>query len=41
MHIRRERQWLAVLRQLLTEDPTDLIALVFDGVTDDDPAMLL
>lgn len=32
LHIRREQQWFKVLRFLMEEDPTDLIAILFDGV---------
>ena len=31
-HLRRERQWASVLRHLDGRDPTDLAAIVFDGV---------
>lgn len=31
-HIERERQWFAVVRDLLRDDPTDLFAALFDGV---------
>ncbi len=31
-HIERERRWQAVLRHLMTSDPCDLTAIVFDGV---------
>jgi predicted AlkP superfamily phosphohydrolase/phosphomutase len=31
-HIRRERQWMDILRYLMVTDPTDLTAIVFDGV---------
>jgi predicted AlkP superfamily phosphohydrolase/phosphomutase len=31
-HIRREKQWLAILRYLMQEDPCDLTAMLFDGV---------
>jgi predicted AlkP superfamily phosphohydrolase/phosphomutase len=31
-HLRRERQWFAVLEHLMTHRPTDLTAIVFDGV---------
>jgi predicted AlkP superfamily phosphohydrolase/phosphomutase len=32
LHIRREKQWFAVLRALMREDPCELTAVVFDGV---------
>lgn len=32
LHIRREQQWFAVLRSLMADDPTELLAIVFDGV---------
>jgi len=32
LHIRRERQWFNVLRYLMQEDPTELTAILFDGV---------
>jgi predicted AlkP superfamily phosphohydrolase/phosphomutase len=32
VHVRRERRWMDVFRYLIGHDPTDLIALVFDGV---------
>ena len=32
LHIRRERQWFDVLSHLMTEDPSDLTAILFDGV---------
>jgi predicted AlkP superfamily phosphohydrolase/phosphomutase len=32
LHIDRERQWFAILRYLMLEEPTDLTAVVFDGV---------
>ena len=32
LHIRRERQWFAVLRQLMQKDPSDVTAVLFDGV---------
>lgn len=32
LHIRREQQWFELLRSLMTADPTDLTAIVFDGV---------
>ena len=32
LHIRRERQWFAVLRHLMQEQPADLTAVLFDGV---------
>jgi len=32
LHIRRERQWFNVLRYLMQEDPTELMAILFDGV---------
>jgi predicted AlkP superfamily phosphohydrolase/phosphomutase len=31
-HIRRERQWFAILRYLMQEEPCDLTAVLFDGV---------
>jgi predicted AlkP superfamily phosphohydrolase/phosphomutase len=31
-HIRRERQWFEILRYLIYEDPTDLTAVLFDGI---------
>jgi len=31
-HIRRERAWLQALRHLMTTEPSDLTAIVFDGV---------
>jgi len=31
-HTRREDQWLAVARKVLKETPTDLVAVLFDGV---------
>ncbi len=31
-HIRRERQWFAIARALLAKRPTDLFAVLFDGV---------
>jgi predicted AlkP superfamily phosphohydrolase/phosphomutase len=31
-HIRRERQWFGIARALVAESPTDLIAVLFDGV---------
>jgi predicted AlkP superfamily phosphohydrolase/phosphomutase len=31
-HVRREHQWLSIMRMVLTETPTDLVAGVFDGV---------
>lgn len=32
LHIRRERHWFNVLRMLMREDPTELTAVLFDGV---------
>jgi predicted AlkP superfamily phosphohydrolase/phosphomutase len=32
VHVKRERRWMDVFRYLVQHDPTDLIALVFDGV---------
>ncbi len=32
LHIDRERQWFAILRYLMLEQPADLTAVVFDGV---------
>jgi predicted AlkP superfamily phosphohydrolase/phosphomutase len=32
LHIRREQQWAAILRTLMQEEPSDLTAIVFDGV---------
>ena len=32
LHLRRERQWFASLRYLMINHPTDLTAIVFDGV---------
>jgi predicted AlkP superfamily phosphohydrolase/phosphomutase len=32
LHIRRERQWFAVVRHLMQEQPADLTAVLFDGV---------
>jgi predicted AlkP superfamily phosphohydrolase/phosphomutase len=32
LHIRRERQWFAVLRHLMRHEPADLTAVLFDGV---------
>lgn len=32
LHIRRERQWFNVLRFLMQNDPTELTAILFDGV---------
>jgi predicted AlkP superfamily phosphohydrolase/phosphomutase len=32
LHIRREKQWFAILRTLMQEDPCELTAIVFDGV---------
>lgn len=31
LHIRRERQWLEILRYLMTSEPSDVVAVVFDG----------
>jgi predicted AlkP superfamily phosphohydrolase/phosphomutase len=31
LHIRREHQWLAVVRHLMQTDPTELIAVLLDG----------
>jgi predicted AlkP superfamily phosphohydrolase/phosphomutase len=30
-HIRREQQWLSIMRMVLKETPTDLAAIIFDG----------
>ena len=32
LHTRRERRWLDILRYLMQEDPTELTAVLFDGV---------
>ena len=32
LHVRREEQWLNVLRLLMSEEPADLTAILFDGV---------
>ena len=32
MHIKREQQWFELLRFLVTEEPTDFLAILFDGV---------
>jgi predicted AlkP superfamily phosphohydrolase/phosphomutase len=32
LHIRREQRWAEVAEHLITEEPTDLIAVQFDGV---------
>jgi predicted AlkP superfamily phosphohydrolase/phosphomutase len=32
LHIRRERRWYEVLRHLMTEEPADLVGVLFDGV---------
>jgi predicted AlkP superfamily phosphohydrolase/phosphomutase len=32
LHIRREQRWLEILRYLMSEDPADLVAVMFDGV---------
>lgn len=32
LHIRREEQWVSVARYLMEHDPTDLTAILFDGV---------
>jgi predicted AlkP superfamily phosphohydrolase/phosphomutase len=32
LHIRREQRWLEVARHLMTTDPTELFAVMFDGV---------
>jgi len=32
LHMRREQQWFELLRHLMLSDPTDLTAIVFDGV---------
>jgi predicted AlkP superfamily phosphohydrolase/phosphomutase len=32
LHIRREQQWFELLHHLMVTDPTDLTAIVFDGV---------
>lgn len=31
LHTRRERQWLSILRHLLATEPSDVVAVVFDG----------
>jgi predicted AlkP superfamily phosphohydrolase/phosphomutase len=31
LHIRRDQQWLAVLRHLMHHDPSDVVAILFDG----------
>ncbi len=31
-HIRRERQWMSIVRYLMERDPADLFAVLFDGV---------
>jgi predicted AlkP superfamily phosphohydrolase/phosphomutase len=31
-HIRRERQWFGIARAVLSQTPTDLLAVLFDGV---------
>jgi predicted AlkP superfamily phosphohydrolase/phosphomutase len=32
LHIRREKQWFAIVRELMEKDPCELTAVVFDGV---------
>jgi predicted AlkP superfamily phosphohydrolase/phosphomutase len=32
LHVRRERQWLKIATTLMEEDPTELVAVLFDGV---------
>jgi predicted AlkP superfamily phosphohydrolase/phosphomutase len=32
LHIRREQQWFNILRYLISEEPCDLTAILFDGV---------
>ncbi len=32
LHIRRERQWFEIVRHLMTEDPCQLTAVLFDGI---------
>lgn len=32
LHIRRERQWFSILRELMISEPAPLTAIVFDGV---------
>lgn len=32
LHIRREQQWFNILRHLMSEDPCELTAILFDGV---------
>lgn len=32
LHLRRERQWFEILRYLMTNEPSDLTAIVFDGM---------
>jgi predicted AlkP superfamily phosphohydrolase/phosphomutase len=32
LHTRREHRWFEILRYLMSKDPTDLTAIVFDGV---------
>jgi predicted AlkP superfamily phosphohydrolase/phosphomutase len=32
LHIRREQQWFELVRHLMVNEPTDLTAIVFDGV---------
>ncbi|MCU1273277.1 MAG: type phosphodiesterase/nucleotide pyrophosphatase [Bryobacterales bacterium] len=32
LHIRREQNWFAILRHLVKEDPSELTAILFDGV---------
>jgi predicted AlkP superfamily phosphohydrolase/phosphomutase len=32
LHIRREKQWFSILRHLMSEEPCDLTAVLFDGV---------
>jgi predicted AlkP superfamily phosphohydrolase/phosphomutase len=32
LHTRRERQWFAILRELMQDEPCELVAVLFDGV---------
>lgn len=32
LHVRREQNWLEVLRMLMRDDPSEFVAVVFDGV---------
>ncbi|MGH6692428.1 MAG: alkaline phosphatase family protein, partial [Gammaproteobacteria bacterium] len=32
LHVRREQQWFSVLRYLMQEEPSELVAVLFDGV---------